>query len=185
MMRNTLFILTPATLLFLTLAGSVQAASNTTVQITGSVVAATCDVSSSTTHLDLGNYTPAQFTAVSTPIESSVKQFSVSLSNCQEPLAVGDTANLVVSGPTLDAVTNIFSDSAMNTGVMLSQASTPNVFINTGDPLLVSTATTTDDSSDFNGKSLVFNAGLASSSSSSGVDIGLVSAPITFQFVYN
>lgn len=185
MMHKILSTLPPAALLLLTLVNGAQAASNTTVQITGSVVAATCDVSSSTTNLDLGNYTPGDFTAVATPIADSVQQFVVSLTNCQNPLEIDDTANLVVAGTTLGGSTNIFNTSGTNAGVMLSQTSTPTAFINTGDKLLVSTATKTTDASDFNGKSLRFNAGLASSSSLNGVNIGTVSAPITFQFVYN
>lgn len=185
MMHKILSTLTPAALLLLTLANGAQAASNTTVQITGSVVAATCDVSSSATNLDLGNYTPSEFTTVATPITGSMQQFSVSLTNCQNPLKSGDTANLVVAGTTLGGSTNIFNSSGTNAGVMLSQASSPTVFINAGDKLLVSTATEITNSTDFNGKSLSFIAGLASSSSKNGVNIGTVSAPITFQFVYN
>lgn len=185
MMHKILLTLTPVTLLCCTLMGGAQAATNSTIQITGTVVAATCDVSSSTASLDLGNHSPSAFTAVATPVADSVRQFSVGLSNCQNPLDIGDTANLIVTGTTLGGSTNIFNTSGTNAGVMLSLTSTPTVFINSGDELLVATATTTTDATDFNNQSLTFNAGMASSSSLSGVELGAISAPITFQFAYN
>ena len=185
MMRKMLLTLTPTALLLLTMAGGVQAASNTTIHITGTVVAATCDVSASTTNLDLGNYRPSQFLTPATPVASSQRQFTVGLSNCQTPLAVSDTANLLVTGATLGGNANIFSDSGTNTGVMLSLVSSPTDFISSGDKLLVATATAITDATDFNGQTLSFNAGLASSSSLANVDLGTVSAPITFQFAYN
>lgn len=182
-MRKTLLTLTPFSLLLLAMTGGAQAASNTTVQITGNVVAATCDVSSSVTSLDLGNYTPADFSGVATPIKSSEHQFAVSLTNCQNPQASGDTANLMVSGATLAGNPKIFNTTGTNTGVMLSQSSATDVFIQSGQKLNIATATKTTDASDFNGSSLVFNVGMAASSAQA--DIGTISAPITFQFSYN
>lgn len=184
-MRKTLLTLPALSLLLLAMAGGSQAGSNATVQITGNVVAATCDVSSSVTSIDLGNYTPAQFIAVATPVPDSKHQFTVGLNNCQNPLKIGDTASLVVLGDTLGGNPNIFNTSGTNTGVMLNQPANPTDFIRSGDRLLLSTAKKITDASDFNSKLLTFNAGIASSSSGSGVDTGSISAPITFQFAYN
>lgn len=184
-MRKTLLTLTPAALLLLAVAGGAQAANNAQIVITGNVVAATCDVSASTNTLDVGNHTPAEFTSVAIPVTTNQRQFTVGLSNCQTPLAANDVAGLVVNGQTLAGNPNIFNSSGTNTGVMLSLASAPTTFITAGQKLDIATATTTPlNASDFNGKTLTFNAALASSSTT-GVDLGSVNAPITFQFAYN
>lgn len=183
-MRKTLLNLTPAALLLLAITGVAQAASNAQITITGTVVASTCDVSISTNNLDLGNYTPAQFTGVSTPISESQHPFTVGINNCGTPLAAGDTANLVVTGQTLGGNTNMFNSTGTNTGVMLSLASSPTSYISSGEKLLIATAGATPASADFNGKTLSMNAGLASTTTS-GVDIGAVNAPILFSFAYN
>ncbi|WP_245956836.1 fimbrial protein [Edaphovirga cremea] len=185
MMRKTLPTLTPVALLLLAVTGGAYAASNAQITITGTVVAATCDVSLSTNNLDLGNYTPAQFTAVATPVAASQKQFTVGVNNCQAPLAANDTANLVVTGQTLGGNANMFNSTGTNTGVMLSQIATPTTYISNGDKLLLATAGLTPEAGDFNGKSLSLQAGLASNATANGVNIGAVNAPILFSFAYN
>jgi len=185
-MRKTLLTLTPAALLLLAVSGGALAASNAQVTITGNVVAATCDVSASTSTLDLGNHTPSEFTAVATPIASSTKQFTVGLNNCQTPVATGATAGLIVNGATLGGNPTIFNTSGTNTGVMLSNAATPTVHIAAGQKVNLATASSTPlNAADFNGKSMTFNASLASSSTLTAVNLGSVNAPITFQFAYN
>ncbi|AHG22586.1 hypothetical protein Z042_01885 [Chania multitudinisentens RB-25] len=183
-MRKILSTVTPVALLLLATAGATQAASNAQITITGNVVAATCDVSLSTNNLDLGNHTPADFAAVATPVAASVKTFTVGINNCQTPLADGDTANLVVTGQTLGGNPNMFNSTGTNTGVMLSLASTPSAYINNGDKLLVATAGAVPAQSDFNGKTLSLQAGLASTVAA-GAEIGAINAPILFSFAYN
>ncbi|WP_145540514.1 fimbrial protein [Yersinia alsatica] len=183
-MRKTILALTPAALILLTAAGNTQAATNAQLTVTANVVAATCDVSLSTNNLDLGNYSPKQFTGVATPIPASQKTFTVGLNNCETPAAAGDTASLVVSGQTLGGNPNLFNTTGTNTGVMLNQVATPTTFINNGDKLLVATAGTTPAIGDFNTKTLSLQAGLASTTTT-GIDIGAVSAPILFAFAYN
>ncbi|MFB6328418.1 fimbrial protein [Pantoea deleyi] len=160
-----------------------QAASNAQITITGNVVAATCDVSISTNNLDLGNFSKSSFTAVATPVRESVKQFTVGLSNCETPLATGDTAGLIVTGQTLGGNPNIFNSTGTNTGIMLSKTSTPDAYITAGQKLSLATAGSTPAASDFNARSLSLQAGLASTSTTP--DIGSVSAPILFSFAYN
>ncbi|VXC74184.1 MULTISPECIES: fimbrial protein [Serratia] len=184
-MRKILSTMTPVALLLLATAGGAQAASNAQITITGTVVAATCDVSLSTNNLDLGNHTPADFTAVATPIPASQKAFTVGVNNCQTPLSAGDTANLVVSGQTLGGNPNMFNSTGTNTGVMLRLASAPaGTYITNGEKLLVATAGATPAQSDFNGKTLSLQAGLASTTTT-GVNIGAINAPILFSFAYN
>ncbi|KFK96374.1 MULTISPECIES: fimbrial protein [unclassified Serratia (in: enterobacteria)] len=183
-MRKTILILTPAALLLMAVAGNAQAATNAQLTVTANVVAATCDVSLSTNNLDLGNYAPSQFTGVATPIPSSQKTFTVGLNNCQVPAQAADTANLVVSGQTLGGNPNLFNSTGTNTGIMLNQVATPNSYITNGQKLLVATAGATPAASDFNSKTLSLQAGLASTTTT-GINIGAVNAPILFSFAYN
>ncbi|OMQ22877.1 fimbrial protein [Serratia oryzae] len=183
-MRKVIFTLAPAALLLAVATGNAQAASNAQLTVTANVVAATCDVSLSTNNLDLGNYAPTQFTGVATPIPASQKTFTVGLNNCQVPAQAADTANLVVSGQTLGGNPNMFNSTGTNTGIMLNQVATPTTYITSGQKLLVATAGATPAASDFNTKTLSLQAGLASATTT-GINIGAVSAPILFSFSYN
>jgi len=183
-MRKVIFSLAPAALLLVVAAGNVQAASNAQLTVTANVVAATCDVSLSTNNLDLGNYAPTQFTGVATPIPASQKTFTVGLNNCQVPAQAADTANLVISGQTLGGNPNLFNSTGTNTGIMLNQVATPTTYITSGQKLLVATAGEIPSASDFNTKTLSLQAGLASTTTT-GINIGAVNAPILFSFSYN
>lgn len=183
-MRKSLLVLAPTSLLLLAVTGTALASANAQITITASVVASTCDVSLSTNNLDLGNYTASQFSSVATPISESQHPFTVGINNCQAPKAAGDTASLVVTGQTLAGYSNMFNNTDTNTGVMLSLASTPSSYITNGQKLLVATAGEKPAASDFNGKTLSLNAGLASTTTS-GVSLGAVNAPILFSFAYN
>ncbi|SFD41254.1 fimbrial protein [Pragia fontium] len=172
------------TMLVMGAAFTVNAGTNAQITITGDVVAATCDVSLSANSLDLGNYTPNQFTAVATPVAASVKPFTVGLSNCLAPLAAGDSAKLVVTGQTLGGSPNIFNTTGTTTGVMLKVLGNGGSnYLKNNDKLTVATAGTTPAVADFNGKVISLEAGLASATAQA--QIGHVSAPIMFSFAYN
>jgi len=183
-MSTFMFKTAPVALLLLAAAGTAHAANNAQITITANVVAATCDVSLSTNNLDLGNFTPSQFTTVAVPVTASVKKFTVGINNCETPKAASDTASLVVSGQTLGGNTNMFNSTGTNTGIMLSQTATPSTYIKNGDKILLATAASSEPSAaDLNGKTLSLQAGLASTSSTA--DIGTVNAPVLFSFAYN
>lgn len=182
-MRYPLSALNPVALMLFAATGSVHAASNAQMVITGNVVAATCDVSLSTSNLDLGNHTPAVFTVVAKPVPQSLKTFTLGLSNCQAPLAANDTANVTVSGQTVAGNPNIFNSSGTDTGVMLSTVLRPNDYINAGSKLEIASAKSTPAASDFNAKTITLQAGLASTSATP--QIGTVNAPVLFSFTYN
>ncbi|MBG5929383.1 fimbrial protein [Providencia rettgeri] len=186
-MHKTLLKLTPAALLLIAVANNSHAATNAEITITGNVTAATCDVSLSRTTLDVGNYAPSDFTGVAIPIPASQAKgkFTVGIENCQTPLGIGDTANLIVTGPTLAGNSNIFNNTGTNTGIMLSLSSSPNTYITSGEKLTVATAGDPPAAGDFNGKTLSLTAGLASTSTLAGIDISAVRAPILFSFNYN
>lgn len=182
-MCKSIFTLSPVVAILLASSGVAQAASNGQITITANVVAATCDVSLSNPNLDLGNFSKTAFTAVATPVNGSIKSFTVGLSNCEAPMADA-TASLIVSGQTLGGNPNIFNSTGTNTGIMLSTTDAPTTYINAGAKLSVATASSSSPSAaDFNAKSLRLQAGLASTSTTP--DIGLVSAPILFSFAYN
>lgn len=182
-MRKSVFTLAPLVAVLLAGSGAAQAASNSQMTITASVVAATCDVSLSNPSLDLGNYPKSAFTTVATPVTASVKTFTVGLSNCETPAKAGDKASLIVTGQTLAGNPNIFNSTGTNTGVMLSQTATPTTYITSGQKLLVATAGEKPNVTDYNAKTLSLQAGVASTSLAA--DIGMVSAPILFSFAYN
>lgn len=182
-MRNSIYSMAPIALALLACSSVANAASNATMNITANVVAATCDVSVSNSTLDLGNFTKTDFISVAKPIASSLKTFTVGLSNCEKPKVAGDKANLVISGQTLGGNPNIFNSTGTNTGVMISQVSTPSTYLSAGEKIAVATAGATPAVGDFNGKSVSLQAGLASTSMTP--DIGAVSAPIIFSFAYN
>ena len=140
LIRKSIFTLAPAALVLLAVAGNTQAATNAQLTVTANVVAATCDVSLSNNMLDLGNFSPKQFTGVLTPIAASQKQFTVGLNHCEAPIAAADTANLVVSGQTRAANSNIFNSTGTNTGIMLNEVSKPNVYLKAGDKIQVAVA---------------------------------------------
>ncbi|MCW2474158.1 fimbrial protein [Candidatus Symbiopectobacterium sp. NZEC151] len=184
-MKKSLFALAPLGLLLL-VANNALAANNAQITITGSVVATSCDINLSTTSLDLGNVAQLAFAAALTPVDSSQRDFSLTLSNCGTPDA-SQVAQVQVTGPVLPGQTNIFnSDTTRNTGVMISNASTPSVYIENNEVLDIATADGTDpDASDFDGQRLNLRAGLASTTTNANVDLGGVAAPILFNFITN
>ncbi|WP_422528796.1 fimbrial protein [Serratia fonticola] len=166
--------------------GSAQAANNAEITITGNVVKVTCDVNLSKTTLDLGNWAPASFTAASTPVAGSVKQFSVGLTNCAGTPTAGEKASLMVGGQTLAGHSTIFqgaAGSSSNVGVMISPVDTPTAYIATGDHILETIAGATPALGDFEGQQIILQAALAASSTPAA--IGSVNAPVLFSFAYN
>ncbi|MBP1038856.1 type 1 fimbrial protein [Serratia fonticola] len=182
-MRKSIFTLAPVVAALLAGSGVAQAASNAQMTITANVEAATCDVTVSNPSLDLGNHAKSAFTDVAKPLASSVRTFTVGLSNCETPLTAGDKASLIVTGDHLGGNPNIFNSSGTNTGIMLSQTATPTNYITNGQKLAVATAGASPTAGDFNTKILSLQAGLASTSLTP--DIGMVRAPILFSFAYN
>lgn len=183
-MRKSYSTLAAFGLVILASTSVAHAASNAHLTVTANVAASTCDVSLSTSNLDLGNYTATDFaSAVSVPIAASTKSFTVGLNNCGAPLLEGDTANLVVTGETLVGYNDMFNSTSTNTAIMLSRSDAPGTYIKAGDKLTVATAGSSPSAADFNAKTLSLQAGLASTSASP--DIGAVSAPILFSFAYN
>ncbi|BDH47358.1 hypothetical protein TUM12370_34020 [Salmonella enterica subsp. enterica serovar Choleraesuis] len=173
-----------ASVIFSALAmNAAHAASNAQMTITADIVAATCDVSLSTASMDLGNYAQKDFTAVATPVAASTKQFTVGVSNCDAPLASGDTANVVISGQTLGGNPNIFNASGTNSGIMLNQKGST-TYLKNGDKLKIADATT-PSADDFNSKVITLEAGVASTGTASAIEFGHISAPVLFSFAYN
>ncbi len=184
-MKKSLFALAPLGLLLL-VANNASAANNAQITITGSVVATSCDINLSTTALDLGNVPQASFTTPLQSVASSQRNFSLSLSNCGTPEA-DQVAQVQVTGSVLPGQSNIFnSDTTRNTGVMISNANTPSVYIDNNEVLDIATADATDPAAgDFNGQRLNLQAGLATTAATANVDLGGVTAPILFNFITN
>jgi major type 1 subunit fimbrin (pilin) len=183
-MRKSLFAIAPAALLLMSVAGTSQAADNAVITVQGNIQAATCDVTSSTSLLDLGTHKPAAFTAVKTPVAASTKGFTLTLSNCDVTNdAVEHTASLAIDGNTLAGESNIFSDNSLgHYGVMFNKTGETTYF-NAGDEIEVAKTSSAPVAGDLNGKVLNMEASLASLATSPGT--GRMKAPVSFQFVYN
>jgi major type 1 subunit fimbrin (pilin) len=183
-MRKSLFAIAPAALLLMSVAGTSQAADNAVVTIQGNIQAATCDVTASTSLLDLGTHKPSAFTAAKTPVADSTKPFTLTLSNCDVGTdTVEHTASLMVDGNTLTGNTNIFSDNSTGEyGVMINEAG-KTTYVNAGDEIEVAKTSATPVAGDLNGKMLSMEASLASLSTTPGT--GRMKAPVSFQFIYN
>ncbi|WP_289994871.1 fimbrial protein [Photorhabdus laumondii] len=170
---------------------------NTTVMITGVVVAATCDVSSSNTgaNVDLGNATPAAFTAGS-PIDTqksiasyvvqNPRPITIYLSNCDDKNTDKNKVQLRVTGPVLGGSENVIfnnSEDGKNVGAILTymDGTTKRVVANNSD---VSLKAEGSKGTDFNGQSITFIAYMASIVPKPEAKQH-VNAPITFSYAYN
>ncbi|PQQ41764.1 hypothetical protein C6H65_07610 [Photorhabdus luminescens] len=170
---------------------------NTQVIITGSVVAATCDVTTTSANgkVDLGNasenaFKPSTFTdqkgIVSYAKEAS-RPITIALSNCDDKNTEADKVQLHVTGPVLGGSSNVIfnnSEDGKNVGAILTYesgsgtAKKSEVVPNNGYVPLGATGT------DFNGQSITFTAYMASTVSKPGSNQH-VNAPITFSYAYN
>lgn len=81
-MRKFIFTLAPIVLAVLVGTNVAQAANNAQLTVTAYVVASTCEIFLSTANLDLGNHSKTAFTVVAIPVASSIKNFTMGLSNC-------------------------------------------------------------------------------------------------------
>lgn len=181
-MRKSVFTFSALFSALFVVAGAAQAASNAEMTITSNVVAATCDVSVSNPNLELGNFSKTAFKDVRKPVAASIKKFTVGLSNCEAPAADG-VASLKVTGPTMGGNNDMFNNTGTNTGIMLSLQDSADKYIQSGELLEVAKAGSTPQAGDFNNKMLSLQAGLASYSTEP--QIGAVSAPVLFSFIYN
>ncbi|WP_166290298.1 fimbrial protein [Photorhabdus stackebrandtii] len=174
---------------------------NTEVTITGSVVAATCDVTSPNANgkVDLGNASAGAFeagtfggqTSIASYVGTAPRLITVSLINCDDQNTDANKIQLRVSGKTLDGSNNtIFNDSekGKNVGAILTygNGTKKEVVPNNGYVLLkgAAAAGTGAKGKDFDGYSVTFSAYMASTvlKPESGQDIN---APITFSYAYN
>ncbi|OCJ36975.1 hypothetical protein [Serratia sp. 14-2641] len=183
-MRTTLLTLSPAALLLLASTGTALAAgssSNAMITIEANIVTATCDVSV-TDRLNLGNHRKDVFTVANSFIDTTAQSFDVRISNCEEPLAEGDTASLRIAGSTLSGGdNNIFNtNNRSNIGVMVKHNGT---ILQSGDHIPVGTAGSTPVIGDFE-KSIPLSVALATNNISAIANEN-ISVPITFSFIYN
>lgn len=173
------FAMMPAAVALLVAAGSVNAAENAVVTITANIQSMACTVSASNTNIDLGTYVAADVltTGVATP--NSVREFSLTLTDCSSAPQANNKAQILVAGNVLGGQKRIFNDDTMsNVGITLDNGANP---VLVGDKILVATAPATSMAlTDFQGKSVKLKTGLVATSLA---NTGLVSAPITFSFI--
>ncbi|HAW1202321.1 TPA: type 1 fimbrial protein [Escherichia coli] len=157
-----------------------HAATNTTVNVMGTVNAATCDVVANTQAVNLGNAKPSDFNAVNTVVAATKQTFSVSLQNCNG--AGAGQAALKVSGPVTNAGNTYFAKDASSlvavslTDVTASKELTNGAVINMGNA--------NDEDAALNNVQKAFEVALKSSQANPSGGV-VVEAPLTFSFVYN
>ncbi|EFB4743276.1 type 1 fimbrial protein [Escherichia coli] len=157
-----------------------HAATSTTVNVIGTVNAATCDVVANTQSVNLGNAKPVDFTAINTAVASTKQPFAISLQNCSG--AGTGQAQLKVTGPVSSAGSTYFSkDPSSVVAISLSNKTNSDEVSNGA---LINLGGANANDSTLNGIQMPFEVALKSStvSPSGGV---VVEAPITFSFVYN
>ncbi|EOT6889775.1 fimbrial protein [Escherichia coli] len=157
-----------------------HAAPSTTVNVMGTVNAATCDVVANTQTVNLGNAKPAAFTTVNTAVASTKQQFAISLQNCSG--AAAGQAALKVSGPVTNAGNTYFAkDASSPVAVSLTDVAATKELANGA---VINMGNASDNDATLNGVQKAFEVALKSSqiNPTGGV---VVEAPLTFSFVYN
>lgn len=177
MKKNIVAIFVSSTIIALGMGGA-HADSSVTVNVLGTVNAATCDISANTQSVNLGNAKPNMFTSVNTPVAATKQAFSISLQNCD---GVGSgQAQLKVTGPTTNAGSSYFSkDPSSIVAVSLKSGLTE---LSNGS--LVSAGSANAEAETLNSTQVPFEVALKSSAASPAAGI-VVEAPLTFSFVYN
>ncbi|WP_323838324.1 fimbrial protein [Photorhabdus africana] len=170
---------------------------NTTVTITGNVVAATCDVTGSNAgaDVDLGNANPAAFVAgtigeqkgIASYVNKNPRPITIYLSNCDDKNIDEAKVQLRVTGPVLGGSENVIfnnSEDGKNVGAILTykdkEAKETVVSNNRDVPVGAKGSTGTE----FNGQSITFTAYMASIIPKPEANQH-VRAPITFSYAYN
>ncbi|HEC5167861.1 TPA: type 1 fimbrial protein [Escherichia coli] len=157
-----------------------HAAPNTTVNVMGTVNAATCDVIANTQAVNLGNAKPSDFNAINTAVASTKQKFSVSLQNCNG--AGTGQAALKVSGPVTNAGNTYFAkDATSSVAVSLTDVDASKELANGA---LVDMGNANDDDDALNNVQKAFEVALKSSQTNPTGGV-VVEAPLTFSFVYN
>ncbi|HGT5413483.1 type 1 fimbrial protein [Escherichia coli] len=157
-----------------------HAAPSTTVNVMGTVNAATCDVVANTQTVNLGNAKPAAFTTVNAAVASTKQQFAISLQNCSG--AGAGQAALKVSGPVTNAGNTYFAkDASSPVAVSLTDVAATKELANGA---VINMGIANDTDATLNSVQKAFEVALKSSQTNPTGGV-VVEAPLTFSFVYN
>ncbi|ERT13306.1 hypothetical protein O185_09740 [Photorhabdus temperata J3] len=181
-------------------ASAANAANNATVTITGTVSDVTCDITSGVKNGDvsLGNRKPSEFIAGKNKfngmyIIDEYKSFTVGVSGCGGTVEAKKSLKLLVSGTTIGASTDIFNDGQGNVEGQIPNAGVALTYKVGGDGteellkkdsriVLASSKDTTPKAEDFNNKSVVFKAYMASVGANPSPQN--IHAPLNFSIAY-
>ncbi|MBS9438314.1 type 1 fimbrial protein [Photorhabdus noenieputensis] len=176
---------------------------NATVTITGAVSDVTCDITSGVKNgeVSLGNHKPSEFQPgegkfTGMNVVEGYKTFTVGVNGCDGTVAAKKSLKLLVSGTTIAASTDIFNEGQDN-----ADGQTPNAGValtykidGSGDEtekllkkdsrivLASSEETNPKPVANFNGKSVVFKAYMASVAKEPSTQ--RIHAPLTFSIAY-
>lgn len=164
MYRHKKYLLAYSLLLTLGVNYSANAASSTSVEITGRVVAATCEINSqglTGNKIDLGAWGPTSFVDAHTKV--GTKSFSVGLSNCTGGTEKGKSYYIDVNGNPMAGHPELFADLGTETvGIELEHNQLP---VKNGDAIQLSAS----DPVKASGQAIVFNASMVSPIASGNV----------------
>ncbi|MEK9499145.1 hypothetical protein V2H77_22320 [Photorhabdus sp. P32] len=175
---------------------------NATVTVTGTVSDVTCDITSGVKNGDvsLGNHKPGEFKTgegkfVGMHVVNGYETFTVGVSGCDGTVTAKKSLKLLVSGTTIGASTDIFNDGqgnaegqTPNAGVALtykvdgSADGTEELLKKDSRIVLASSSDKTPKAADFNNKSVVFKAYMASTTDKPSPQH--IHAPLTFSIAY-
>lgn len=159
-----------------------HAATSTTVNVIGTVNAATCDVVANTQAVNLGNAKPGDFTSTNTMIASTKQTFSISLQNCNGTGVAQNQAALKVTGPFTKAGNTYFAKEPASLVAVGLYDTDGSVELGNGSLVNMGAKGANDDT--LNSVQKTFEVGLKSSQPNPTGGV-VVEAPLTFSFVYN
>ncbi|WP_049191934.1 fimbrial protein [Serratia marcescens] len=162
-----------------------HASPSTTVTVSGSVSAVTCDLGVDANKIDLGVASPADFDSGAGKLHIQTQQaFSVLTSHCAGvPIATTGQAAIKITAPTTSSGTQYFADGpSPDFAIGLYTGTDPTKLIHNND--LVQIVKAGAPLADINNVSTQFHVGLLNASVGKPKP-GSVTAPITFTFVYN
>ncbi|AKH63503.1 MULTISPECIES: fimbrial protein [Photorhabdus] len=175
---------------------------NATVTVTGTVSDVTCDITSGVKNGDvsLGNHKPDEFKTgadkfAGMRVVNGYETFTVGVSGCDGTVTAKKSLKLLVSGTTIATSTDIFNDGQgnaegqiPNAGVALtykvdgSADGTEELLKKDSRIVLASPSGTTPQAADFNNKSVVFKAYMASTVDKPSPQH--IHAPLNFSIAY-
>ncbi|MCT8352152.1 MULTISPECIES: fimbrial protein [Photorhabdus] len=196
-MKRQILKISVVAALVLGAASAANAANNAIVNVTGSIVAATCDVTNpgSNGAVDTGNHKKTDFVKpadnkfpgieIEKYIVQSERHFTIGLANCDADNKEAGKVKLYVTGNTLNQSEYLFNNvKSEQSGIVLTYPEGNEVKpVKSGSIISMIVPNDTAGKADFNKSHVDFTAYIASNKDAPKEQ--LIDAPITFSYAYN